>query len=97
MVDQISAAGRARLVKIDVDTPTIRPTKAAPGPNAALASDEVSLSKAASQFPHGLDVGPPFDPDTVKRIKAEIADGNYPIDVDKIADSLFESYTDMIG
>ncbi|MGS4946788.1 flagellar biosynthesis anti-sigma factor FlgM [Meridianimarinicoccus sp. RP-17] len=97
MVDQISAAGRARLVKIDTDTPTTRPTRAAPGPNAALASEEVSLSKAAGQFPKGMDAGPPFDLDTVKRIKAEIADGNYPINVDRIADSLFESYHDMIG
>lgn len=97
MMDPISSAGRARLVRIETDTPTVQKTAGAPGPNPALSADAVSLSKTAGQFPYGMDVGPPFDLETVKRIKAAIADGNYPINYDRIADSLFESYSEMLG
>ena len=38
---------------------------------------------------------PPIDQATTTRIKNAIANGSYPIDLDKIADALFDAYKEM--
>jgi negative regulator of flagellin synthesis FlgM len=84
-------------MKIETDTPAAQaPSKAASAPAPASAADQVTLSKAANtRLPASLASGPPFDMDTVQRIKQAITDGNYPINHDRIADNLFESYRDL--
>ena len=38
---------------------------------------------------------PPLDKAATSRIKNAIANGSYPIDLDKIADALFDAYKEM--
>ena len=38
---------------------------------------------------------PPIDQAATSRIKNAIANGSYPIDLDKIADALFDAYKEM--
>tara|TARA_B100000686_G_C16660935_1_gene900907 strand:- start:245 stop:565 length:321 start_codon:yes stop_codon:yes gene_type:complete len=38
---------------------------------------------------------PPIDKVSTSRIKAAIANGSYPIDLNKIADALFDAYKEM--
>tara|TARA_Y100000287_G_C13985611_1_gene240339 strand:+ start:189 stop:500 length:312 start_codon:yes stop_codon:yes gene_type:complete len=38
---------------------------------------------------------PPIDKQTTSRIKAAIANGDYPIDLDKLTDALFDAYKEM--
>ena len=38
---------------------------------------------------------PPIDKISTSRIKNAIANGSYPIDLDKIADALFDAYKEM--
>ena len=38
---------------------------------------------------------PPIDTEVVSRIKDAIAQGNYPVDLDAVADMLLDAYRDM--
>ena len=38
---------------------------------------------------------PPIDKDTTTRIKEAIKSGNYPVDLTKVADALFDAYKEM--
>ena len=38
---------------------------------------------------------PPIDKQTTSRIKTAIANGDYPIDLDKLTDALFDAYKEM--
>ena len=38
---------------------------------------------------------PPIDKISTNRIKSAIANGSYPLDLDKIADALFDAYKEM--
>jgi negative regulator of flagellin synthesis FlgM len=49
-------------------------------------ASEVAASPAARMAAQGA----PIDTDRVARIKAAIAAGNYPVDAEKIADSMFD-------
>lgn len=96
MVDPLTTSVRAQVVKTEAQAPT-KPAVATPAPVASTsAAEEVQLSTSAARLPKGMDVGPPFDLQTVKRIKEAIADGNYPINVEQISDALFENYRDMM-
>ncbi len=67
------------------------PTRLPGGPSA----DGVSLSADASRLPEALTQGPPVDRALVDRIGAAIAEGNYPIKPDLIAEALFRDVHDM--
>ena len=100
MVDSINPSlARARIQKTQGDTPA-QSSKAAEGStsvNAPAATDSVSLSAAVAQMPAGVDeTSPPFDVEAVKRIKDAISQGNYPVDLDRITDSLFEGYRELM-
>ncbi|MEC8628650.1 MAG: flagellar biosynthesis anti-sigma factor FlgM [Pseudomonadota bacterium] len=103
MVDSVSNPGnRVRLHKVGTDATNTAGKGAQGSGNVAgtsptTATDDVSLSQAAQTLPSGLDVGPPFDLELVSRIKKEIAEGRYPIDYERITDSLFESYRDIVN
>jgi len=56
----------------------------------------VNLSpEAASSLVKTLSSEPPVDSGKVTRIKAAIANGDYPVDIDKITDSLMEYHKIM--
>lgn len=100
MVNSVSSSDlKARLQKASQDQGVAKANVDAPKGVAApaAAADGVELSKAAQAMPGGMDVGPPFDLELVSKIKKEIAEGRYPIDLEAITDSLFESYRDLMS
>jgi flagellar biosynthesis anti-sigma factor FlgM len=65
------------------------------GPQPARAVDSVRLSDEARQLPPALQGGAPIDREAVDRIKTAIAEGEYPIDRERIAQKLHESFEEM--
>ena len=62
----------------------------------ADAFDSADISKLAkSDNISGLASSAPIDVDQVKAIKNAIANGDYPIDADRIADALMDVYREM--
>ncbi|MCE6952962.1 flagellar biosynthesis anti-sigma factor FlgM [Cereibacter sphaeroides] len=57
--------------------------------------DTVELSATALAMPEELRSGPPVDLQLVQKIKDAIADGKYPIDLERITDALFSDYLDL--
>ena len=98
-----SVSPRLRLTEAATDTSTqATPNRGAnPGVDGALASppptDMATLSdSAARQIGRTLAAkDPPFDLETVARIKEAIAEGRYPIDTKAISESLFAGFSDM--
>ena len=74
-------------------------TRAAPSANTGtpgIAQDSVEMSNAGSpQHVAQLAEAPPIDSETVSRIKAAIASGKYPIDLDLISDALMDAYREL--
>ena len=65
---------------------------------AAAPGDSVSLSPGALALPAELkEAGPPMDLEIVRRIKEAIAEGKYPIDLEKITESLFQDYMELVN
>ena len=56
-------------------------------------TDEVQISKDLNVKDMSLDA--PIDSVKVSAIKNAIANGDYPIDLDKIADALLQAYSDI--
>ena len=52
-------------------------------------ADSVKLAVA------GMASSPPIDVEAVARIKDAIANGKYPVDLDKISDMLMDAYRDL--
>ena len=62
-------------------------------PTPADATDSAEISKLAkSDNVAGLSASAPIDYDQVNAIKNAIANGDYPIDADRIADALMDVY-----
>lgn len=101
MVNSVSSSDpRLRLQKagLESNTSTAKGATAPSAPQAASSVDGVELSKTAQAMPSAnAEVGPPFDLELVTRIKKEIAEGRYPIDLEAITDSLFDSYRDLVS
>jgi len=66
--------------------------KAAPAAPAGETSDLQSKATVAA-----MKTEPPVDIEAVGRIKEAIRKGNYPIDLDRVADRLMESYLQLKG
>lgn len=98
MVESVTGSiARAHLQKVGSGKPeTANRSDASGGAASVSATDSVSLSQAAQQLPASLKSEPPFDIEAVSRIKEAIAEGKYPIDMDRITESLFESYRELI-
>lgn len=103
MVEPISTSpARPRIARPGEDTGVSAKaagTTEARSPVAAPATgDSVSLSAAAQSMPAELkDPSPPMDLEIVKRIKDAIAEGKYPIDLEKITESLFQDYLELVN
>lgn len=101
MVDPIKISSNASATRsVTTGTSSARAQTAAPAKAGAVAgakTDAVSLSATASQMPDELKAGPPFDTAAVNNIKNKLAEGSYPVDVDKITDSLFQGYMELAG
>lgn len=101
MVEPVShAAGKARIQRsnLDVATPTANSASKLSGASTlagAGASETLSISAAARGLPAELKAGPPVDIETVTRIKEAISENRYPIDVQAITESLFQSFLEI--
>ncbi|ESW61944.1 MAG: FlgM, negative regulator of flagellin synthesis [Rhodobacter sp. CACIA14H1] len=101
MVEPIStSAARPRIARpgedagLPVQGSAVGVASAAVPPSAG---DSVTLSQTAQALPEELKGGPPMDLTIVARIKEAIAEGRYPIDLEKITDSLFENYMELVS
>ena len=94
MVDSISGSGSVPGIKRLADDATIKSTRstAAATGNSGAAAD---IKTTATEMPQEFAKSPPIELETVTRIQKEIAEGNYPIDIDAITESLFESYLEL--
>lgn len=102
MVDLISqSSNRPRIVRPgeDLGLPvqgTGNGTGAVAG-TAAPNGDTLALSTDATALPEELKGGPPIDLEIVAKIKEAIAEGKYPIDLEKITESLFQDFINMVA
>lgn len=105
MVEPIStSAARPRIARPGEDAGLPIQGAAAGAPDAAAklsppagSGDSVTLSATAQAMPAELKGGPPIDMTIVAKIKDAIAEGKYPIDLEKITDSLFENYLELMS
>ena len=99
MIDQINKT----LAKIDPqvnknskdsNNPKLENSSVVPTPADAI--DSADLSKLAKlDNVSGLSSSAPIDSEQVNEIKNAIANGDYPIDADRIADALMDFYKEM--
>lgn len=99
MVDSISGTGGSPVIKRTADDAVDRLKSAnsgasAPTISSAGSGDTMQLSAASTALPQELK-SPPIEMEAVTKIKEAIANGNYPIDLDAITESLFESYLEL--
>ncbi|WP_417726995.1 flagellar biosynthesis anti-sigma factor FlgM [Roseovarius sp.] len=98
MVDSVNSshAARPRLMPVS--------TESAPGgasgtrahqPVSSVDSVKLSTSASIGVIERMVEQGPPFDAERVTRIKDAVANGNYPVDAKRIADSIFQDYSAM--
>lgn len=100
MVDLISSfTPRPRITKPgdDLGLATGAPAAGAATAAASPSGDSVALSAGATALPEELSGGPPIDLEIVSRIKEAISEGKYPIDLDKITESLFQDFVKMMA
>ena len=84
------AAGAARL-KGNKSAGTAVPASPVSG---APAGDTMEIKSAIVSVPQELKQ-PPIELALVTKLQEQIANGDYPIDLDAITDSLFESYLEL--
>ena len=61
--------------------------------NSEKTSDEVKISSELTVKDMSIDA--PIDPVKVSAIKEAVARGDYPVDLDKIADALLQAYSEI--
>lgn len=101
MVEPVShAAGKARIQRAGLDAVPAASAGAAKLTNAASlkgagATESLSISAAARSMPSELRAGPPVDIETVDRIREAISENRYPVDLQAITESLFQSFLEL--
>lgn len=99
MVNSISGSGGAPGIKRTADDvaariKAVKTGASAPSGSPVQTGDTMQISTAAAALPQELK-SPPIEMEAVKKIQEAIANGNYPIDLDAITESLFESYLEL--
>ncbi|RHZ93351.1 flagellar biosynthesis anti-sigma factor FlgM [Cereibacter sphaeroides] len=79
----------------DTQTRVDRSLAGAATGSARASGETVELSAAALATPEELRSGPPVDLELVQKIKDAIAEGKYPVDLERITDALFADYLDL--
>ena len=98
MVDRVtSTVASCHIPRLNEENATQRPRSQAgvPASGTAVPAEVVLFSAAAQSLPPALSTGAPVDAEAVGRIKLAIQNGNYPLDFDKITDSLFASFREL--
>jgi len=99
MVDSVNSSNSAKLRLQSVQTGGTTVGKNAPASMDNIkAVDNTRLSDQASvQMIKTLaQSGPPFDVENVSRIKQALSEGNYPVDPQRITDSIFQDYSALM-
>lgn len=99
MVDSVNSSNSAKLRLQSVQTGGIKVGSNAASTAGAIRSvDNVRMSDSASvDMIKALGANePPFDAENVTRIKQAISEGRYPIDPQRITDSIFQDYSALM-
>ena len=96
MVDLIKTSVQQGLsqASLDVRAQAKRRTTDAPVAQHVSGSSDVSILSSKAQV-KAMAEKPPLDIEAVGRIKEAIANGTYPIDLDRISNKLLENYIEM--
>lgn len=101
MVDSISQSGGMPGIK---RTTADAASKVSGGVKAAAtgaatstpaSGDTMEISATSTALPQALQSGPPIEMELVTKLQERIAAGDYPIDLDAITESLFQSYLEL--
>ena len=96
MIDQINKTLAKIDPQVNKNSKDINKLEKSSVPAPADAIDSADLSKLAKlDNVSGLSSSAPIDFDQVNEIKNAIANGDYPIDTDRIADALMDFYKEM--
>ena len=98
MVDSISKSGGSPITKRPGDDTVSRLQGGQPAQtvtSGAPSEDTASISAASQGLPEELSGAAPIDLPIVTRLQEAIASGDYPIDLDAITESLFQSYMEL--
>ena len=96
MIDQIQKTLAKIDPQVNKNSKDINKLEKSSVPAPADAIDSADLSKLAKlDNVSGLSSSAPIDFDQVNEIKNAIANGDYPIDADRIADALMDFYKEM--
>ena len=96
MIDQITKTLAKIDPQVNKNSKDINKLEKSSVPAPADAIDSADLSKLAKlDNVSGLSSSAPIDFDQVNEIKNAIANGDYPIDADRIADALMDFYKEM--
>ena len=74
---------------VNVGSSLVPPTSKSSGESIDIKADSVKLAVA------DMASNPPIDVEAVAKIKDAIANGKYPVDLDKISDMLMDAYRDL--
>lgn len=96
MVELIKTSAQQGLSQTSLELRAQAKRKAleAPAAQQAAGSSDVSILSSKAQV-REMAEKPPLDIEAVGRIKEAIANGTYPIDLDRISNKLFENYLEM--
>lgn len=100
MVDPIQSANVSRLRPADPAAKGVGDAQArVPSTQPVGSTDEIALSDTATNvmISRMSEEGPPFDSARVDRIKTAIAEGSYPVDAQRVADSFFQDFEALLG
>ncbi len=102
MIDQIKnkiasnvKSASADVKKANVDTAQIKAARVKPTKQEVKTSNEKITRFVSKERIKEMAKEPPIDKVSTTRIKNAIANGSYPIDLNKIADALFDAYKEM--
>jgi len=99
MVDPINISNPARLRPNPVQPEgSATAHVASPSGQPVESIDQVRLSDTASikMAERLTEAGPPLDTERVTRLKQAVADGHYPVDAQRITDSIFQDYSALM-
>ena len=88
---QVSTSGGGGAVEVGTAAPVAPVTESDTG------SVAVDVNSAMGDVVRAMkDMPPPIDLEAVQRLKAEIAENDYPVDYDKISDALISSLNEIL-
>ena len=88
---QVSTSGAGSAVEVGTTAPVVAVTET------ETSSVSVDVNSAMGDVISAMkDMPPPIDLEAVQRLRAEIAQNDYPVDYDKISDALIASLNEIV-